>query len=180
VEWEENQGTTVDIYLPACGNAIPDGSSKEEEEASASIGRVLVMDDEEMIRNITERILEAEGYKVDLVENGEQALALYRDLQAQGRPFDGVILDLTLGEGMTGLETIEALRKVDPSVKAMVLSGYSEDPVMLHYEQYGFKGALAKPFMVKDLRDTLARVIGRRFDSTDLAGGVVPGTSISG
>ncbi len=160
VKSKKNQGTSFEIYLPACGSAVPDGPHREEGEASASIGRVLVMDDDEMIRNITEKALEMEGYRVDLAESGERALDLFRASQAQGRPFDGVILDLTLGDGMTGLETIGELRKVDPSVKAMVLSGDSEDPAMRHYEQYGFKGALAKPFMIKDLRETLTRVIG--------------------
>jgi len=85
------------------------------------------------------------GHEVEVTENGEKAVELYQAAKKLGRPFDGVILDLTVRGGMGGVQTIKALQEIDPLVKAVVSSGYADDPVMVDYERYGFRGALAKP-----------------------------------
>jgi DNA-binding NtrC family response regulator len=123
-------------------------------------GRVLVMDDEEMLRNLLAVAIRILGHEVELAENGEKAVELYQAAKELGRPFDGVILDLTVRGGMGGVQTIKVLQKIDPLVKAVVSSGYADDPVMVDYERYGFRGALAKPYEIVNLRQTLARVMG--------------------
>ncbi len=153
-----SKGTTIQIYLPALRNG------KEEEPVvpavSTGSGRILVMDDVEMIRNLVGEILPRLGYEVELVEDGEKALESYRQAKAHGQSFDAVILDLTVRGGMGGKETIQELIKIDPLVKAIVLSGYYNDPVVQNYEQYGFMGALSKPFLINDLSEILSRIIG--------------------
>ena len=89
-----------------------------------------------------------------------KAVELYQAAKELGRPFQGVILDLTVCGGMGGMQTIKALQKIDPLVKAVVSSGYTNDPVMVDYERYEFRGALAKPYEIATLRQTLARVMG--------------------
>ena len=153
-----SKGTTIQIYLPALRKG------KEEEPVvpavSTGSGRILVMDDVEMIRNLVGEILPRLGYEVELVEDGEKALESYRKAKAHGQSFDAVVLDLTVRGGMGGKETIQELVKIDPLVKAIVLSGYHNDPVVQNYEQYGFMGALSKPFLINDLSEILSRIIG--------------------
>ena len=100
------------------------------------------------------------GHEVELVEDGQRAVEAYESAKSQGRPFDAVILDLTVRAGVGGQEAIQALLKIDPAVKAIVMSGYANDPVVLEPERYGFKGVLAKPFESAKLREILARVLG--------------------
>ena len=104
------------------------------------------MDDEEVVRKLARRLLEQMGHEVELVEDGQGAIVAYESAKGQGRPFDPVILDLTVRNGVGGKETIRELLKIDPAVKAIVISGYANDPVVLEPERYGFKGVLAKPF----------------------------------
>jgi two-component system, cell cycle sensor histidine kinase and response regulator CckA len=158
---KEGVGTTFQIYLPASHEMM-----QEERPAATApevlprTGKVLVMDDEKMLRNFLGEALQMLGHEVELTENGEKAVELYQAAKELGRPFDGVILDLTIRGGMGGVQTIKALQKIDPLVKAVVSSGYADDPVMVDYERYGFRGALAKPYGIASLRQTLARVMG--------------------
>ncbi|MBA4394802.1 MAG: hybrid sensor histidine kinase/response regulator, partial [Desulfobacca sp.] len=150
--------TTLDLYLPALRAAI-----SELPALSGGIlwtARILVMDDEEMIRTLSESTLRQLGFDVELAENGERAIERYQAAKDLGHPFDAVILDLTIRGGMGGKETIQELLKIDPNVKAIVFSGYSNDPVIQDYEKYGFKGALKKPFLIRDLNNTLSKVLG--------------------
>ena len=153
-----SKGTTIQIYLPA----LRKGKEEEPVVPAVSTGscRILVMDDVEMIRNLVGEILPRLGYEVELVEDGEKALESYRKAKAHGQSFDAVVLDLTVRGGMGGKETIQELVKIDPLVKAIVLSGYHNDPVVQNYEQYGFMGALSKPFLINDLSEILSRIIG--------------------
>jgi two-component system, cell cycle sensor histidine kinase and response regulator CckA len=158
VSSQTGKGTIFQVYLPALPPrvierpALPQGLPMK--------GRILVMDDEEMMRILVGEILGHLGYEIQSVEDGEKALACFREAQAQGNPFDAVILDLIVSGGMGGKETIEELLKIDPSVKAIVSSGYSNDPVMVEFNRHGFKGALSKPYGINDLRDILCNVIG--------------------
>ena len=97
---------------------------------------------------------------MELVEDGQRAVGAYESAKGQGRPFDAVILDLTIRDGVGGQQTIRELLKIDPAVKGIVMSGYANDPVILEPERYGFKGVLAKPFEKLKLREIISRVLG--------------------
>lgn len=162
VRSELGRGTTFTIYLPASGEAptreTPE-TMKTEDASSACGGRILVMDDEDIIRDVTRHILEQLGYDVALARDGEEAIQIYQQAQQCGRPFDAVIMDLTVPGGMGGKEAIKRLRTIDPHVKAIVASGYSNDPIMAHYQAHGFDGVITKPYRIEELRQVLYRVL---------------------
>ena len=118
-------------------------------------GNVLVMDDEEAILEIVGDILAYHGFTVDFARDGEEALCLYQE-----RRYDAVILDLTVPGGMGGREAMKELLRIDPAVRAIVSSGYSNDPIMSDYSQYGFKNVIAKPYDLEELGEVLRSVIG--------------------
>jgi CheY-like chemotaxis protein len=103
------------------------------------------------------------GYSVESARDGDEAMALYRRAKAAGQPFTVVLMDLVIAAGMGGRETITRLRAFDPEVKAIVSSGYSNDPVMANFQHYGFSGVLAKPYQLAELRAVLDNVIGDRY-----------------
>ncbi|MEO6666612.1 MAG: response regulator, partial [Nitrospiria bacterium] len=121
-------------------------------------GRVLFMDDDEAIRGFIKELLHNAGYEVECVGHGAEALERYRTAIERGLPFHSVILDLTIAGGMGGKETIERLLKIDPGVKAIVSSGYSDDPVMAEHEKYGFRGRLTKPYEIAELYAALSEL----------------------
>ena len=151
VESEPGQGTTFTIYLPALPGQ--DGTSlvKPGIPRSTRSARVMVMDDEEMLRKLAVSQLTILGHKPILVEDGEEAVNRYQELQDKGTPVDVVILDLTIPGGMGGREAGEQLLAVDPSARIIVTSGYSNDPVMASFRKYGFKAAIEKPFNLREL-----------------------------
>jgi CheY-like chemotaxis protein len=158
VESSQGKGTVFSIYLPA--------SSRSEEPkqlngkfTSQGIGKILVMDDEDMIREITGELLQNLGYHVEFAKNGSEAIDLYRSAQDLGKPFDAVILDLTVPGGMGGKETISELLAIDTNVKAIVSSGYSNDPIVAEFEKYGFRGVIIKPYHLTELSQTLQDVL---------------------
>jgi len=159
VESKLGVGTTFHIYLPAC-RKLP----RERKTSVATIppkpGKILVMDDEEGVRKLVGLLLRRMGHQVELVEDGQRAIEVYGDAKRQGCPFDVVILDLTVRAGLGGQEAMQALLKVDPKVKAIVTSGYANDPVVLEPERYGFADVLEKPFVGDSLREVLAQVMG--------------------
>ena len=153
-------GTTFRIYLPASEKPIP----KKEETAPVEAlitrkGRVMVMDDEEVIRKLLHDELTDVGYEVELTVNGAQAIERYRKAKESGQPFDAVILDLTVPGGVGGKEVIRKLLEIDPNVKAIVSSGYSTDPIMSDFKEYGFSGVVAKPYTIAKLEETLHSII---------------------
>ena len=151
-------GTVFQIFLPASEKPSPE-KIVEGKQAMNGNGRVLVMDDEEMIRGMFDKILSRMGYEVESAREGSEAVSLYQRARESGRTFDAVILDLTVPGGLGGKETFEQLRDLDPGVKAIVSSGYSNDPILAKYEDYGFKGMVAKPFDFSELSRTLKAVI---------------------
>jgi len=120
---------------------------------------VLVMDDNPSVRNVLCKLLETIGYKTAQASHGEEAIKLYLDKMARGNPFDVVIMDLTIPGKMGGKETVQKLLSIDPGAKAIVSSGYSDDPVFSNYESYGFKGILRKPYTIEEIRDAIERIM---------------------
>ncbi len=155
---EVGVGTTVVIYLPASQKAMVSAQPHSPVLLSGS-GRILVMDDEEMIRNVLRQLLESLGYTVECVQDGTEAVAAYQRAQAAGQPFAVVILDYTIPGGMGGLETLARLRAIDPQVTALISSGYANNPVMADWAYYGFSGVVAKPYTIAQLQEALHHVL---------------------
>jgi PAS domain S-box-containing protein len=152
------KGTTFYVYLPAVE------AGKEEPKPPklspfVRNGKILVMDDDELIRNIAGDMIKTLGHEVELAEHGEAAIEKYKAYMESGKPFDIVILDLTVRGGIGGLETIERLVAVDPGIKAIVSSGYSDDAVVSDYRNYGFSARLTKPYNLQELSDTLNNLL---------------------
>jgi CheY-like chemotaxis protein len=122
-------------------------------------GKVLLMDDEQIILDVTLEVLNFLGYDVMFAGNGQEAIEVYKREKAAGVPFDAVILDLSIPEGMGGKETIALLKEFDPGVKAIVSSGYGTDPVVMEYPRYGFSGRLSKPYKINDMKAILEQLI---------------------
>jgi CheY-like chemotaxis protein len=149
VETEAGVGTTFHIYLPASTHSLRE--EKGVRQVSERLGRILVMDDEEMMRTVLGKTLMRAGYDVDLAKDGEEALSFYFKQRDKGHRYDIVILDLTIRGGMGGVETLSQLREVDPDLKAIVTSGYSDHPVIQDYGDYGFNDVLVKPYRTAKL-----------------------------
>lgn len=162
-------GTTFDVYLPASNTDVEMETTSDMLVPSVSSARILLMDDEAMIRDLAAVALGEQGYTVTLARDGEEAVAMYKNAMNQHEPFDGVILDLTVPGGMGGKEAIRRLRQIDPTVKAIVSSGYSEDPVLANYQEYGFSGVVAKPYSFTELGATLQRIVVRRAAAKEIA-----------
>jgi len=122
-------------------------------------GRVLVMDDEELIRELAQTALEFLGYQVDTVPDGEACIAAYTRARDEGRPYAVLIMDLTIPGGMGGKEAIQRLRELDPEVRAIVSSGYSHGPEMANHKQHGFRGMVGKPYKIEELAREITAVL---------------------
>jgi two-component system cell cycle sensor histidine kinase/response regulator CckA len=151
-------GSTFAFYLPAA-------DAEAEREAVHAMHpppqfdrpRVLVMDDEEAIRELTAQLLGTLGYQVAAVPDGTEAIKIYEHALRRGESFHAVILDATIRGGMGGVATIERLRNIDPQVTAIICSGYSDEAALSEFLAYGFRGALPKPFTRRELADVLHR-----------------------
>ena len=158
VESEPAKGTCFKLYFPAAGvcefNATH-ADSVEKMEATS----VLLMDDEEMIRSVSGEMLDVTGFATRTASDGLEAYEKYRRRFEEGTPFDVVILDLTVPDGMGGKESMELIRKLDPEARIIVSSGYSNSPVMSRYSEYGFNEVLRKPYTITELRDTVLRAL---------------------
>jgi CheY-like chemotaxis protein len=131
------------IHLPASEKAVPE---KEEARQIKGHSWILVIDDEASLRKMVERMLEKLGYKSEFAKNGAEAIRMYKDAQESEKPFDAVILDLTVPGAMGGKETVKRLLEIDPELKAIVSSSYSDDSVLANFKKYGFRGMMPKPF----------------------------------
>ena len=125
----------------------------------AGKGRVLLVDDEEIILDVSREVLRFLGYDAAFAKEGGAAIELYKQGKEAGQPFDLVIIDLTIPDGMGGRETMENLLKYDPGVKAVVSSGYTNDPVMQEYARFGFSGRLTKPYRINEMKTLLESMI---------------------
>ncbi len=151
-------GACFEWLLPASPGSIPEQRAPERG-AEPGVGRVLVMDDEEVVREVIEAMLSTLGYEVVVVNHGAAAVAAYRDAAEQGRPFAAVIMDLTVPGGMGGVEAMATLLELDPQVRGIVSSGFSDDPVMAEPARYGFSGVVGKPYRLAELSSALVRVL---------------------
>jgi two-component system cell cycle sensor histidine kinase/response regulator CckA len=162
VESQIGFGTTLTIYLPAIHADLPAKTPVKEAESTGEIfgqGKILIMDDEEMIRELAGEILRHLGYRVEFAQDGAEAVAFYEAALASVDPFDAVILDLTVRGGMGGKEAIQKLKQIDPNVRGIVSSGYSDDPGITGFKEYGFCGVVAKPYTLEELGSKLGEVL---------------------
>lgn len=158
VESEPGLGTTFHFYLPASQKETQ--PSTAEKKCTEHQGKILVMDDEKMLRFVLSEMLTHLGYEVACAKDGSEAITKYMDAVQSDEPFDGVIMDLTIPGGMGGKEAIRHLAKINPSVKAIVSSGYSNDPVMSNHRDYGFSAVVTKPFTIEQLADAIQKLLG--------------------
>ena len=149
VESKVGLGSIFSIYLPATDKQV--AFERGRSEPAKGKGRILALDDEEAICELVKAALTPLGYDVTTVQDGLSAIAAYKDAMDADRKFDAVISDLTIPGGMGGAECIKRLVEMDPSVRAIVSSGYAMDPVMSRYREYGFCACIAKPYEVSDL-----------------------------
>lgn len=158
VESVPGSGAHFAIYLPASlrTSAL---LSPHEEGVVQGRGKILIMDDEKMVRDISGEMLRSLGYEASFAEHGEKAIEMYKAALAAGEPFDAVIMDLTVPGGMGGGEAISGLRAIDPAVRAIVSSGYSNDPIMAAYREHGFKAVMIKPYNLKTFSTVLRKVL---------------------
>jgi DNA-binding NtrC family response regulator len=159
VDSRSGEGATFTIYLPAVREKIQE-PAKAAAPAEFCAAKVLVMDDEEVICRITGKIVRSLGHECETAEKGESVVAMFKAAHDEGRPFDLVILDLTIRGGMGGAETLQELLAIDPEVKAIVSSGYTDDDVLSDYRSQGFKLFLKKPYNLEELRDGINSVLG--------------------
>jgi PAS domain S-box-containing protein len=159
VESKPGVGSKFHVYLPATDKAV-EPARPEAASAPHSGGPILLMDDEEAVRKIGGRMLERLGYRVVRASNGQEAVAAYDEARRAGRPFRAVILDLTVPGAMGGIEALARLKQLDPEVRAIVSSGYSNDPAMADYARFGFRGVVSKPYMLQDLAVAMEAVFG--------------------
>ena len=158
VESQLGVGSTFFIYLPASEKEIQRQETFKEK-IIVGQGKVLVMDDEEAIRQLARDILTPCGYQVVIAKDGAEAIELFKKAKKSRRPFHAVILDLTVPGGMGGKETIEKLLAIDRNVKAIVSSGYSNDPIMADFGEHGFRAVVAKPYDIRELAAIVHHVI---------------------
>jgi len=159
VDSRPEKGAVFHIYLPASTRNV-DLPATDVPKTVTGKGRILVMDDEPEILNFMQAALKRLGYEAELARDGAEAIRRYTAAAETGNPFNAVIMDLTIPGGMGGKETIRTLLEIDPQVKAIVSSGYSNDPVMADFRNYGFRGMVAKPYEMKELAGVLREVIG--------------------
>lgn len=164
VSSEVGKGSRFTIYLPAAGKHAEEpptaiNEAVQETVYNSSGRRILIMDDEEAIREVLMQMFQMKGFDVAAASDGTEAIRIYRDAWNAGQRFDIVIMDLTIPGGLGGKETIKILSQFDPGVKAIVSSGYFDDPVMSDYENFGFKGVLPKPYVFKALYALVNRIM---------------------
>jgi PAS domain S-box-containing protein len=150
-------GTTFIAYLPASEETDLQKNS-EHQEIQPCKGKILIMDDDEILLNMVGIMLAHLGYKAECALDGQEAIEKYSNALRSEEPFDAVIIDLVVPIGMGGKEAMQTLLEIDPQVKGIISSGYIHNSIIEDYEHYGFKDVLIKPYRVSDLEKVLARL----------------------
>lgn len=158
VNSEVGRGAVFTVLLPAAGSggSLPETAAADHVPAGQGAGSIIVMDDEEMIRELASEMLKYLGYQVTCCGDGREALQQYKSALQSGAPFSAVIMDLTIPGGMGGKEAAQQILALDPHAFLIVSSGYSNDPIMANYREYGFSRAVAKPYKINELEQALA------------------------
>lgn len=159
IESTKGRGSVFHVNLPAYKQEAAQEAAGARRLAGTREGRVLVLDDEELVLEIGKELLEYLGYTVTTVQSGEEAVALYKQAMELKSPFDAVILDLAVPGSLGGKEVLRELLRIDPGVKAIISSGYLNDPVVADYREYGFQDVLTKPYDSSELDEKLKKVI---------------------
>jgi PAS domain S-box-containing protein len=161
VDSQKEEGSSFYVYLPLLIREVPAQlvTPKENQGKSESSRKVLVMDDEAMVREVTRDLLAASGYDVETTADGLDAVNLYIRAKESSNPFAAVILDLSVKSGLGGLPTLKKLLEIDPQVKGIISSGHSDHPVIHNFRQYGFIGAVTKPFTREKLISIIEKLI---------------------
>jgi PAS domain S-box-containing protein len=159
VESEAGVGSRFSVYLPASSTRVAMTGPISEEIPASFTGRVLIMDDEEMVAEVAQEMLENIGYTATLTASGHDAIHEFKSAEETEQPFDAVILDLTVPGGMGGAEAVAHIKRIRGNVPVLVMSGYADDSVLARYRDYGFDGVLPKPFMIPDLRRVLHEAV---------------------
>lgn len=154
------RGVVFTILLPAAGTETK-GKTKQVVQPTFHLSgkTIMIMDDEEAVREITGQLLKYLGYETLTVADGQEAIDVYRQQQEAGQPVDLVVMDLTIPGGMGGKDAAEKILVLDPGAKLVVASGYSHDPIMANYESFGFHGFLPKPFQLEDLQTVIHQIL---------------------
>jgi len=152
-------GTTFSIYLPASKQSATSAMEADDDTLQTGRAKILVMDDEEIIRDILREMLSEMGHEVVFAEDGLEAIQIYQEAMP-GAPFDLTIMDLTIPGGVGGKDAIAQLLTIDSTARAIVSSGYSNDPIMANFSDYGFCAAIAKPYQMSELAKTINQLLG--------------------
>ncbi|MBW7956298.1 MAG: PAS domain S-box protein [Deltaproteobacteria bacterium] len=156
VESTPGKGSVFSVYLPASADAC---ALRDQCLPASHNGRVLVMDDDETIREALGEMLKSMECEVELTKDGAEAVALFDEARSEGRGFDLVIMDLTIPAGMGGKEAVRRVLEIDPAAKVIVSSGYSDDPVMSDYGKFGFSGVISKPYKAREMMALVGRFL---------------------
>ena len=159
VESESGSGTSFTIYLPASLKNSAKPKKRSNTSNMKGNGKILIMDDEAEIRDILGEILKLSGYSPEFSKDGKQAIQMYKTSIEHGEKYKAIIMDLTIPGGLGGKEAIKELLELDKDVIAIVSSGYSNDPVMSRYKEYGFKAVIKKPYQLNEIRNTLTKIL---------------------
>ncbi|MCK4837839.1 MAG: response regulator, partial [Desulfobulbaceae bacterium] len=153
------EGTTFNIYLPVSKEKRIVAKSHSVMAEIPENTKIMIMDDDELVRDIAGEMLSQLGCETVMAVNGEEAIDLFKQARGKGQPFDLVIMDLTIPGGMGGREAVTIILQEDPAAKVVVASGYSTDPILANYQAYGFSAALAKPFRIKELSEKIKKIL---------------------
>jgi two-component system cell cycle sensor histidine kinase/response regulator CckA len=159
VDSAANEGTNFSIYLPAKESKLVDETRLPVQRNQTGKRRVLVMDDQQLVRIIAGKILNHFGFDVEFARHGGEAVEKYRTAIDTSNPFDCVILDLTVEFGIGGKEAIKKMIEIDPNVRAIVSTGYTNDPIKYNYSAYGFKGYIMKPYEFSEINKVVREVM---------------------
>jgi len=159
VESEQNKGTTVFIYLPASNKISNISHETKTQSKEVKNKKILVMDDEPFVLDSMCKILKSFGCIAIGVKNGKEAIEAYKKALNENQIFDAVILDLTIPGGFGGKQVLTELKKLNPNIKAIATSGYSDDPVIAQPDNFGFFSAISKPYIIEDLRSVIYKII---------------------
>jgi PAS domain S-box-containing protein len=159
VESSPGAGTTFSIYLPASNQEQPSRKTRNRDVKFSIQSKILIMDDDEMVRDIAQAMLTYLGAEVLLSADGAEAIQLYKEAMNSPSPVQLVIMDLTIPGGMGGKDAVKEIHKLNPEAKVVVSSGYSNDPIVANFRDYGFCASIVKPFQIEDLVRALNKVL---------------------